>query len=130
MMLSNLYRFLIRVTEKVHDPKRSRTLALSRRAFGRALALIAFGGVARPPLPRVVASSLCVCDEDGQCAGHCVPNEGYCPDYARSPAGANCWCQALFDEIMAHVCDCHCPGDEKPYCVCHTIGYAGCGGLA
>ena len=52
-MLSRLYRFLTRVTEKVHDPKRPRALVLSRRTFTSALALVAFGGVARPASPRV-----------------------------------------------------------------------------
>ncbi len=49
-MLSSLYRSLNRVTEKIHDPMRPRARVLSRRAFTRAMALAAFGGVARPAL--------------------------------------------------------------------------------
>ncbi len=50
-MLSSLYRSLNRVTEKIHDPMRPRARVLSRRAFTRAMALVAFGGVARPASP-------------------------------------------------------------------------------
>lgn len=127
-MLSSLYRCLIRVTEKVHDPKRPRALALSRRAFTRALALVAFGGVARPASPRVMPGGGCECDEIGQCSGGCKPNEGPCKDYHKqSPgAGANCWCQPMAENAWAHVCDCYCPGAEWEYCTCNTFGYAGC----
>lgn len=51
-MLSSLYRSLNRVTEKIHDPMRPRARVLSRRAFTRAMALVAFGGVARPASPQ------------------------------------------------------------------------------
>ena len=131
-MLSSLYRCLIRVTEKVHDPKRPRALALSRRAFTRALALVAFGGVARPASPRVMPSGVCECDEGGQCSGGCEPSLGPCvalnPYFPGEPAGANCWCHPMDDEwgVFAHVCDCYCPGAESEYCTCNTFGYAGC----
>ena len=125
-MLSNLYRCLIRVTDKVHDPKRPRTLMLSRRAFTRALALVAFGGVARPASPRVLSSALCQCDAHGQCTGGCEPNLGHCNTRWPSPAGANCWCQAKGDGVWAHVCDCVCPGAEIPYCNCNTMDYQPC----
>lgn len=129
-MLSNLYRCLIRVTEKVHDPRHPRALALSRRAFTRALALVAFGGVARPASPRVMPSGLCECDRAGQCSGGCEPNEGHCPDIGEgwgAPAGSNCWCQPMSGfESWAHVCDCYCPGAQWEYCTCNTFGYGGC----
>lgn len=132
-MLSNsrLYRCLIRVTEKVHDLKRPRARVLSRRAFTHALALVAFGGVARPASPRVRPSRVCECDADGQCTGGCEPNVGPCQKYqglpgTGKPAGSNCWCQQMGAKIMAHVCDCYCPGAEWEYCTCHTIGYAPC----
>lgn len=136
-MLSSLYRSLIRVTEKVHHPKRSRALVLSRRTFTRALALVAFGGVARPPSPRVLPSGDCECDSDGQCTGSCEPNSGPCEYYRKlpdavSPAGFNCWCQAIGSGVIAHVCDCYCPDAEEEewvYCTCRTIGYTGCGGV-
>ena len=127
-MLSSLYRCLIRVTEKVHDPKRPRALVLSRRTFTRALALVAFGGVARPASPRVLPSRFCECDSDGQCTGSCRPNIGVCnfPGIPGNPAGSNCWCQAHSGTIMAHICDCYCPGQQPSYCTCRTIGYAPC----
>lgn len=130
-MLSSLYRCLIRVTEKVHDPKRPRALALSRRAFTRALALVAFGGVARPASPRVMPS-VCECDEDGQCSGGCEPSVGPCRKFRGyfpgEPAGSNCWCHPIGDwkGVLAHVCDCYCPGARWEYCTCNTLGYPGC----
>ena len=125
-MLSSLYRCLIRVTEKVHDPKRPRARVLSRRSFTRALAVVAFGGVARPASPRVLSNRACECDPDGQCTGGCQPNYGFCYQWGSGqPLGLNCWCE-LAGENWAHVCDCHCPGAKYPYCSCYTIGYAGC----
>lgn len=127
-MLSSLYRRLVRVTEKAHDPKRPRALLLSRRTFARALALIAFGGVARPASARVLSSGFCECDAAGQCTGGCEPNSGYCPRVPRgNPIAENCWCQTLPGSTTPlHVCDCHCPDGRWPYCSCSTVGYAGC----
>ena len=127
-MLSSLYRCLIRVSEKVHDPKRPRSLVLSRRTFTRAMALVAFGGVARSASPRVIPSGLCECDGVGQCSGGCEPSDGPCAVYnERWPgAGANCWCHPMGGGGWAHVCDCYCPGAEWEYCTCNTFGYAGC----
>lgn len=132
LSLSRLYRLLTRVTEKVHDPKRPRALALSRRAFTRAVALVAFGGVARPASPRVLPSDVCECNADGQCTGGCRPRNGICPGnlpWGGQPAGANCWCEPNRGGTrMEHVCDCYCPDATWKYCVCRTIGYRGCGG--
>lgn len=130
-MLSSLYRCLIRMSEKVHDPKRPRAIVLSRRAFTNALALVAFGGVVRPASPRVLPSRVCECDANGQCTGSCKPNLELCnyPFLPGRPAGSNCWCEAAGRErTPIHVCDCICPGAEYPHCVCRTIGYPGCGG--
>lgn len=128
-MLSSLYRCLIRVSEKVHDPKRPRALVLSRRAFGHALALVAFGGLARPASPRVLPSRVCECDANGQCTGGCRPNLDLCKyeNMPGEPAGGNCWCQPLGGGVWEHICDCICPGAEYPHCACRTLGYSGCG---
>lgn len=124
-MLSGLYRRLIRVTEMVHDSKRPRAIGLSRRAFTRALAFVAFGGVARPASPRVLASHACECDPDGQCGGGCLPHHGLCAGWHGQPKDYNCWCESM-GENWAHVCDCRCPGAKYPYCTCYTLGYVGC----
>ena len=57
-MLSRIYDSLIRISEKIHDPKRPGALVLSRRAFTRAMGLVAFGGFARPASPRVLSNPL------------------------------------------------------------------------
>ena len=79
-MLTGLYQSLIGLTEKIHDPKRRRVRVLSRRTFARALALVAFGGVARPASPRVRRPSPNCDDVTGQCSGD---------SDARSPLGAS-----------------------------------------
>lgn len=129
-MLSSVYRCLIRLAEKLHDPKRPRALVLSRRAFARALALVAFGGIPRPASPRVVPSGVCECDGRGQCSGSCQPSEGPCAHYhpvlPGDPAGTNCWCEQPAPGVWAHVCDCYCPGAEWEYCTCRTLDFDGC----
>lgn len=132
-MLSGLYRCLVWATERIHDPIRSpKTLALSRRAFTRALGLVAFGGLARPAAPRrALASAVCDCDPAGQCQGSCQPNfEAGCPDTSEwwgAGGGANCWCAPVGD-CIAHLCDCYCPEDRWKYCVCSTMNSPSCGG--
>ena len=126
-MLSNLYRCLTRVTEKVHDPKRPHALVLSRRTFTRALALVAFGGVARPASPRVLPSTICECDSNGQCTGGCEPNyRARCRMFGRRGIAANCWCQAMGGDVYWHVCDCRCPGTTYEFCTCRRTDYAPC----
>ena len=127
-MLRHLRRGLLWSAERLQDPvNHPRASALSRRTFTRAMAVVAFGGLVRPPVPYVRASSFCTCGADGQCQAPCGPNHGPCggrqEDWKPSGAGANCWCQMAQDDVPVHACDCACPGR---YCICYTLNSHWC----
>ena len=122
-MFGRLFHSLTRLAETVQDPvDHPTTSRLSRRTFARLLALLAFGGTAAPLAARVLPSSVCNCNGEGQCVDPCRPHTTPCAGSSiMFPGGAaNCWCEPKNGrQVYVRVCDCVCDGSR--YCTCSTL---------